>query len=103
MKNEFQQFVAFIRKQGVPGLAVGFIFGGAVSKIVASLVNDIINPLVGLVLGAAGNLTEQYLSIGKAKVAWGNFVSDIIDFIVIAAVVYYGVKLLGFDRPEKKK
>jgi len=103
MKREFEQFVAFIKKQGVPGLAVGFIIGGAVSKVVASLVNDIINPLVGLGLGVVGNLSEQYLVLGKSKIGWGNFVSVIVDFVIIALVVYYGVKLLQLDQPAKEK
>jgi large conductance mechanosensitive channel len=96
-------FVDFIREQGVVGLAVGFILGGAVSKLVASLVADIINPFLGLVLGAAGNLNDAYLIIGSAKVMFGSFVATVIDFLVVALVVYYGVKLLKLDRLDKKK
>lgn len=96
-------FVEFIREQGVMGLAVGFILGGAVSKLVASLVKDIINPLLGLILGAAGDLSNSYLAIGKARIMWGSFINTIIDFLVIALVVYYGVKLLRLDKLDKKK
>lgn len=96
-------FIEFIREQGVVGLAVGFILGGAVSKVVASLVSDLINPILGLILGAAGNLNEAYLSLGNSKLMWGNFLSTTIDFIVIALVVYYGVKLLKLDKLDKKK
>ena len=96
-------FMTFIREQGVVGLAVGFILGGAVSKVVSSLVEDIINPLLGVALGAAGNLDEAMLKIGAAEIAWGSFVSVIIDFLVIAIVVYYGVKGLGLDKLDKKK
>jgi len=96
-------FVEFIREQGVMGLAVGFILGGAVSKLVASLVKDIINPILGIILGAAGDLSNSYLAIGTAKIMWGSFINTIIDFLVIALVVYYGVKLLRLDKLDKKK
>lgn len=93
----------FIREQGVVGLAVGFILGGAVSKVVASLVTDIINPLLGVLLGVAGNFKEAGLQIGSVKLMWGSFLSTTIDFLVIALVVYFGVKLLKLDKLDKKK
>lgn len=96
-------FINFIREQGVMGLAVGFILGGAVSKMVASIVKDLIDPLLGVLLGAMGNLNESYLEIGNAKLMWGNFVSTFIDFAVIALVVYFGVKILKLDKIDKKK
>ena len=81
----------------------GFILGGAVSKLVASLVNDIINPILGIALGAVGDLDSMGMSIGGAKIAWGAFVSVLIDFVVVALVVYFGVKMLGLDRLDRKK
>ena len=59
-----QSFINFIREQGVMGLAIGFILGGAVSKVVASFVEDIINPIIGIVLGATGALDEAVFKIG---------------------------------------
>ena len=73
-------FIEFVREQGVVGLAVGFILGGAVSKLVASLVNDIINPILGIALGAVGDLDSMGMSIGGAKIAWGAFVSVLINY-----------------------
>lgn len=96
-------FIHFIREQGVVGLAVGFILGGAVSKVVSAVVTDLVNPLLGVVLGAAGNLKEYYFSVGTAKIMYGDLISVVIDFLVIAAVVYYGVKMLRLDRLDKKK
>lgn len=96
-------FMDFIRAQGVVGLAVGFILGGAVSKVVSSLVEDIINPVLGLVLGAADGLESASLMVGKAEVMYGSFVGVVIDFLVIALVVYYGVRALGLDKLDKKK
>jgi len=95
-------FLEFIRTQGVVGLAVGFILGGAVSKVVSSLVTDIVNPILGLILGFA-NLSGLFLQIGKNQIMFGNFISVLIDFIVIAAVVYFGVKGLGLDKLDKPK
>jgi len=95
-------FIDFIRKQGVVGLAIGFILGGAVSKVVSSLVQDIINPILGLALGKIGDLSTAYIQIGTAKVMWGNFTSVLIDFTVIAFVVYYVFKKLGIDKLDKK-
>lgn len=97
MKQKLQEFMDFIQKQGVIGLAIGFILGGAVSKIVASLVSDIINPVLGVVLGAAGNLKDYVLTIGSAKIMWGNFLNNVIDFLVVAAVVFALVKILRVD------
>ncbi len=96
-------FMDFIREQGVVGLAVGFILGGAVSKVVSALVTDIVNPLLGVILGAAEGLKTAELVIGDAHILWGDFLSVVVDFLIIALVVYYGVKGLGLDRLDKKK
>ncbi|MDD4624761.1 MAG: MscL family protein [Candidatus Paceibacterota bacterium] len=98
-----KDFTDFIRKQGVVGLAVGFILGGAVSKLVSAIVNDIINPLLGIVLNRTGELKSASLNIGSARIMWGDFLAVLIDFLVIALVVYYGVKFLGLDKLDKPK
>lgn len=96
-------FVDFIREQGVVGLAVGFILGGAVSKVVTALVTDIVNPLLSVALGATGGLKTAYFSIGEAKILYGDLISVTIDFLVVAMVVYFGVKAIGLDRLDKPK
>jgi large conductance mechanosensitive channel len=87
----------------VVGLAVGFILGGAVSKVVSALVTDIINPLLGVALGAAAGLKTATFNLGPAKILYGDLISVLIDFTVIALVVYFGVKLLGLEKLDKKK
>jgi large conductance mechanosensitive channel len=77
--------------------------GGSISKMVTSLVNDIANPLLGLLIGAAGNIKDAYFVIGSSKILWGSFVSNLIDFLIIALVVYCGVKILGISKLDKKK
>jgi large conductance mechanosensitive channel len=96
-------FLTFIREQGVLGLAIGFILGGAVSKIVASLVNDVINPILGMGLGAVEGLKGAFVQIGSAKLMWGSFINTMIDFFIVAAVVYGLVKLLGLNKKAEQK
>ena len=91
----------FIRNQGVVGLAVGFILGGAVSKTVTSLVDNIINPLVGALLGKVA-LADKMVEMGSISLKYGAFISTLVDFFIIAAVVYFGVKALGLDKLDKK-
>ena len=98
-----KSFLEFIRERGVVGLAVGFILGGAVSQLVASFINDILNPLLGLVLGSVGGLKTATFSVLGANIAWGDFVTVLINFIVVAAVVFYGFKLLRLDKLDKPK
>ena len=95
-------FIEFIREKGVVGLAVGFLMGGAISKLVTALVEDLINPLVGLMLGKAGNLAEASVVFGTATLKWGAFVTAFIDFFIICAVIYLGVKVLRLDRIDKE-
>lgn len=96
-------FVDFIREQGVVGLAVGFILGGAVSKVVSALVTDIINPILSVLLGFTDGLKTASLKISSVEILYGDMLTVTIDFIVIALVVYFGVKILGLDKLDKKK
>lgn len=96
-------FLNFIREQGTVGLAVGFLLGGAVSKMVTALVTDIINPILAPLLGAAGNFRDAVLYLGPVHLLWGDFLANLIDFTVIAAIVYYGVHGLGLDKIDKPK
>jgi len=100
--QQVKGFIDFIREQGVVGLAVGFILGGAVSKTVASLVENIINPLVGALLGKVA-LVDKAFNIGAVSLKYGAFISTLVDFAIIAAVVYFGVKSLGLDKLDKPK
>lgn len=96
-------FINFIREQGIVGLAVGFILGGAISKVVTAIVTDIINPVLGLILGKTAGLQTASFSVGSARIMYGDLISVVIDFTVVALVVYYGVKVLHLDKLDKKK
>ncbi len=97
-----KSFMHFVRNQGVVGLAVGIILGGAVTKLVASLVTDLVNPIVGVVLGMAGDLASLTVKIGPIEIMYGHFISVLVDFVVVALVVYFGVRLLKLDKIDKK-
>ncbi len=96
-------FLEFIREQGVVGLAVGFILGGAVAKVVSALVTDLVNPILGVFLGSTKGLESAYFKMAKTKVMYGHFLSTLIDFLIVAAVVYFVVKGLKLDTVDKKK
>lgn len=98
-----QGFLCFVREQGVVGLAVGFILGGSISKMVSSFVNDIVNPLLSIILGSTENLKNAYVGVGGVQIRYGSFFAVVIDFVIVALVVYFGVKGLGLDRLDKKK
>jgi len=85
------EFKAFVMRGNVLDLAVGVIIGGAFGKIVGSLVNDILMPLIGLLMGGV-NFSELAVTVGAAQIKWGMFVQTIIDFLVIAFVIFLIVK-----------
>jgi large conductance mechanosensitive channel len=91
-------FVQFIREQGVVGLAIGFILGGAVSKVVTALVTDVINPIIGLIVGNIEGLPTMMWGVVKI----GDFISVLLDFVIVAAVVYFVFKGLGLQKLDTK-
>lgn len=97
-----EDFLDFIREQGVVGLAIGFILGGAVQDVVSALVNDIINPIIGLLIGQADTLKQATIFIGSAEIKWGDFVATLLDFVVIAVIIYYAVKKIKVNKLDKK-
>ncbi len=103
MKHQFKEFLDFIREKGVVGLAVGFILGGAVSGLVKSIVEDLINPILGVLLRHAKSLTDLVIPIGDSSIKVGNFLNVFINFVVVAGVVYFGVKWLKLDKLDKPK
>lgn len=102
-------FLDFIRTQGVIGLAVGLILGGAVTILVKSLVDNVILPPIGLLLGSGDGLKGLTWTIGKgnggdpAIIYYGTFLNDFVNFIIIALVVYLVFHMLGLSKLDKKK
>jgi large conductance mechanosensitive channel len=91
MLKEFREFAV---RGNVMDLAVAVIIGGAFGKIVTSLVNDILMPLIGLVMGGV-NFANLAIVVGGAEVRWGAFVQSIIDFVIIAFVIFLLVRAMN--------
>ena len=89
-----EEFKSFIAKGNVIDLAVGVIIGGAFGQIVSSLVSDILMPAIGAVSGGL-DFTGLVITVGDATISYGNFLQNIIDFLIIAACIFLLVKLLG--------
>lgn len=104
MKKFMEEFKTFIARGNVMDMAVGVIIGGAFKAIVDSLVNDIINPLLGVFGGL--NFSEYVLPLkGEATLNYGNFITAIINFLVMAFVIFTIVKVMNgmAAKLEKKK
>jgi len=95
MLKDFREFAL---RGNVLDLAVGVIIGTAFGKIVSSLVADIIMPLIGLAMGGV-DFTEKALTVGDAVVKWGVFLQTIIDFVIVAFVIFLIIK--GFNSMKK--
>lgn len=98
----WQEFKKFAVRGNVIDLAVGVIIGGAFGKIVSSLVNDIIMPLVGLILGGI-DFSGLSWKVGEAEVKYGAFLQTVVDFLVIAFSIFLFVKLLNNLHERIKK
>ncbi|MFH0904375.1 MAG: MscL family protein [Methanobacteriota archaeon] len=90
-KSFMQEFMDFLNKYGVIGLAIAFVMGAAVTKLVAALVADLIMPIVGALI-PGGDWRTATLDIGNIKFMVGDFVGALIDFIIIALVIFLIVK-----------
>jgi len=94
-----KDFKAFVMRGNVMDLAVAVIIGGAFGKIVSSLVNDILMPLIGLIIGGI-DFSGLAFTVGSAKVTYGNFINNAIDFIIIAFVIFLMVRAIAkLERP----
>jgi len=95
-----QEFKAFAMKGNVVDLAVGVIIGAAFGKIVASLVEDVIMPLVGTLLGGV-NFTGLAITVGSATIKYGKFIQTCLDFLIIAWAIFVAVQVINRLRKEE--
>lgn len=110
MKKFFQEFKAFISKGNVFDMAVGLIIATAFNKIVSSLVNDIIMPLITWATGAA-SLADLSIVLRRDPItqeatltwAYGNFIQTIIDFLIISFSIFVMVKIVNASRKKFKE
>lgn len=82
--SEFKEFIA---KGNVMDMAVGVIIGGAFGKIVTSLVNDILMPIVGILIGRL-DFTGLKIQVGTVAITYGNFIQNVVDFLIVAACIF---------------
>ncbi len=95
-----KEFKGFIMRSNVLDLAVAVIIGGAFGKIVSSLVNDIIMPVVGIVMGGV-DFTGLKVTVGTANITYGVFIQTIVDFVIVAFVIFMIVKAANVNKkPE---
>ena len=98
-KTLAQEFFDFLKTFGIIGLALAFVIGQAASGLVTSLVNDIVNPLIGLFLpsGSLDALSAKVINISGeiTEFKYGHLISSIIDFLIIALVVFIAYKQLS--------
>ena len=98
----FSEFKEFIARGNVMDLAVGVIIGGAFSAITTSLINDIIMPLLGILTGSV-SFADMAVEIGPAVVTYGNFIQAILNFLVMALVVFCLVKAMNSFHKKKEE
>jgi len=107
VSKQVRGFVDFLREQSVVGLAIGLVLGTQAKALVDQMVLSFFNPITGLLLPGEGTLKQKEAVVhwaGKSEVfAWGAFVSSLLTFVLVAAVVYYVFKGLRLDKLDKKK
>lgn len=97
-----KEFKKFISRGNVVDLAVGVVMGSAFSSIVTSLVNDIIMPFVGLIIGGI-DFTNMSLKINDASINYGNFIQNIVNFLIIALSIFMFVKIINKISRKKEE
>jgi len=101
MTGIFREFRDFAVKGNVVDLAVGVIIGAAFGKIVTSLVADLVMPLVGALIGGF-DFKTLVVQVGSAKVAYGSFLQNVVDFVIVAWVIFVAVKMINHFRRKEE-
>lgn len=99
-KSLVQEFKEFIMKGNVMDLAVGVIIGGAFGKIVSSLVDDILMPIIGVITGGL-DFSGLKATIGDANITYGMFIQNVVDFLIVAFCIFLMLK--GINKLNRKK
>ena len=100
MKKFLEEFKKFIAKGNVLDLAIAVVIGNAFNKIVSSLVDDVIMPLVGVIIGGI-HFEGIKITVGNASIMVGSFIQNIVDFLIVALTIFIVVKI--FNKLSKKK
>lgn len=100
-KKTLAEFKAFITRGNVLDMAIGVIMGTAFGKIVTSIVNDILMPMIGLILGGL-NFSALSLQIKDASIAYGAFIQNVIDFLIVALCLFLMIKFVSKLTAKKR-
>lgn len=95
-----KEFKEFAMKGNVMDMAIGVIIGAAFGKIVSSLVDDVLMPLVGMIVGKV-DFTTLSVKVGEAELFYGKFIQNIVDFLIVAFCIFMVVK--GINKLNRKK
>lgn len=102
-KKIFSEFKDFISKGNVIDLAVGVIIGGAFGKIVTSIVEDILMPIIGVIIGGI-DFSNLSITVGDAIINYGKFIQNVIDFLIVAICIFSFVKVIKrFNKKKEEK
>lgn len=96
----WKEFRDFLNRGNVIDLAVAVVIGGAFGAIITSLVNDLIMPLIGIIIGGI-NFTGLVLTVGTAELKYGNFLQALVNFLIIAFVIFQVVR--AYNKLREKK
>ncbi|MBS5946657.1 MAG: large conductance mechanosensitive channel protein MscL [Peptoniphilus harei] len=102
MKNFLKEFKEFISKGNVVDMAFGVIIGGAFGKIVSSLVENILMPIIGILIGGV-DFTNLSITVDHAEVKYGVFLQSVFDFLIIAFVIFIMMKQITKAKSKLKK
>ena len=97
-----KEFKEFIMRGNVVDLAVGVIVGAAFQKIVSSLVDNILMPIVGMLIGGV-DFTTLSITVGTAEIKYGLFIQNVIDFLIVAFVLFLVVKAMNSAKKKAEK
>ena len=97
----FKEFRAFILKGNVIDLAVAVVIGAAFGAIITSLVNDIIMPLIGVLMGGV-DFSALAIQVGSATIAYGKFIQTVVNFLIIAFALFLVIRAVNKMQPKKE-
>ena len=102
MNGWLKEFREFAIRGNVVDLAVGVIIGGAFGKIISSLVADIIMPILGILIGGI-HFEDLMFEVGEAQITYGKFLQNVVDFMIIAFVIFMMVKVINHIRRKAER
>ena len=100
--KEVDEFKKFIMQGNIVDMAVGVIIGGAFGKIVTSLVNDILMPLIGILIGGI-DFTKLHITVLDAQIMYGSFIQQVIDFLIVSICIFIFLKIIAKLESKFKK